>query len=97
MNVRVTCFHSTGLREAGREVPLEVALARDDLRLVDRARPRHEVAELAGHDLAVALEALDRVARRPAAALGEPARVAEVVQGDERLEALLRSVPSTRR
>ena len=68
---------------ARREHPLEVAEERDDLRLVDRARVGHEVAEVARDALAVALEAVDRVGREPAAALGEPAREREVVQRDE--------------
>jgi hypothetical protein len=41
------------------------------------------LAERSRDDVAVAPEALDRVVREPAAALGEPARVREVVQRDE--------------
>jgi hypothetical protein len=76
-----------------REPALAVAHQRDDLRLVDRARERDQVAELARDALDVAGEALDRVGREPAAALGQPAREREVVQRDERREAVLLEGP----
>ena len=41
------------------------------------------LAERIRDDVAVVREALDRVVREPAAALGEPARVREAVQRDE--------------
>jgi hypothetical protein len=41
------------------------------------------LAERIRDDVAVAREALDRVVREPAAVLGEPARVREVVERDE--------------
>ena len=78
-----------GVAHARREPALAVAHQRDDLRLVDRARERHQVAERGRDALDVAREALDGVGRQPAAALGEPARQREVMQRHERGQPVL--------
>src|SRR6185436_12648036 len=75
-----------GIALAGREDPPEMAEGRDDVRLVERAHTAHDVAEMLGHALGVAREALGRDVLRPAAAVGEPAGRRKVMQRDDRLE-----------
>ena len=60
----------------------------DDVRLVDRAADRDEVADVGDRALAVAREAVDDLRRLPAADRRDPARVREVVERHDRLHAL---------
>ena len=66
-----------------------VAQHGDDVGLVEGAGPSDEVAEMGDGALDVAGEALGRVGSLPAAAVGEPARRREVVEGDHRGDAAL--------
>ena len=64
-----------------------VAEPRDHPRLVLRDPVAHAIAEPGGDDLGVLRERLDRVARRPAAAVLERLRQVPVVERDVRLDA----------
>jgi len=72
----------------GWEDPLLIAQQGHDVGLVDRDRRGHAVAQGVGHPPAEAREALCGAGLLPAARVGDPARVREVVEGDERRQAV---------
>ena len=73
---------------AGREDADDIAHQRQDVRLVDRAADRDEVADVRDRPLAVPGEAVDDLGRLPTAEGREPARIREMVERHHRLHAL---------
>ncbi len=73
---------------ARRERTDDVTHEREDVRLVDRAADRDQVAEVGDGPLAVAAEAVDDLGCLPATQRRDPTRVREVVERHDGLHAL---------
>src|SRR4029077_1161813 len=74
---------------AGWEERVEVSHRRDDVRLVQGTGTGEQISQVRGGARAEAGEALRGLGRGPAAARGHPARRREMVEGDDRREAVL--------
>ena len=78
-----------GVAPSGREGAGEVAEHGDDVGLVERATPADEVAERLRRRAAEAGEAIGRLRLLPAAVVRHPTGRREVVEGDDRRDAVL--------